>query len=160
MQSRQVLPAWFGVGHALEWFLSQKPDNAQLLQEMMQGFPLFSVLIQNTETGLAKADFMVARLYAELVEDVELRDRVYGMLEAEYHRTVDSVLLVSGQSRLLENNPVLAHSIRLRNPYVDPMSFMQIELIRRKRAGEENDELNYALAATINGIASGLRNTG
>lgn len=160
MQSRQVLPAWFGVGYALEWFLSQKPDNARLLQEMMQGFPLFSVLIQNTETGLAKADFMVARLYAELVEDVELRDRVYGMLEAEYHRTVDSVLLVSGQSRLLENNPVLAHSIRLRNPYVDPMSFMQIELIRRKRAGEENDELNYALAATINGIASGLRNTG
>ncbi len=160
MQSRQALPAWFGVGYAMEWFLQQSPDNAQLLKEMMRDFPLFSVLIQNTETGLAKADFMVARLYADLVDDAELRERVYGMLEAEYHRTVETVLIVSEQSRLLEKNPVLAHSIRLRNPYVDPMSFMQIELLRRKRAGEENDELNYALAATINGIASGLRNTG
>lgn len=160
MQSRQALPAWFGVGVALEWFLNQSPNNEQLLKEMMRDFPLFSVLMQNTETGLAKADFMVARLYADLVEDVELRERVYGMLEAEYHRTVKNLLLVSEQSRLLEKNPVLAHSIRLRNPYVDPMSFVQIELIRRKRAGEESDELNYALAATINGIASGLRNTG
>ncbi len=160
MQSRHVLPAWFGVGYALEWFQKQAEGNTFLLRQMMQKFPLFRILIQNTETGLAKADFMVARLYAELVPDVVLRERVFQIIEAEFQRTLRTVLEITQQSQLLEKNPVFAKSIRLRNPYVDPMSFMQIELLRRKRSGEENDELNYALAATINGIASGLRNTG
>jgi phosphoenolpyruvate carboxylase len=160
MQSRHVLPAWFGVGYALEWFQSQNPTNGALLKEMVQNFPLFRVLIQNTETGMAKADFMVARMYADLVPDISLRERVFSMIEQEFQRTQGQILEMTGQSQLLEKNPVLAHSIRLRNPYVDPMSFMQVELLRRKRAGEENEDLNYALAATINGIASGLRNTG
>lgn len=160
MQSRHVLPAWFGVGYALEWFQAQAEGNAALLRQMVRQFPLFRVLIQNTETGLAKADFMVARLYADLVPDVALRERVFTMLEAEFQRTLRAILAITEQSHLLEKNPVFAKSIRLRNPYVDPMSFMQIELLRRKRTGEENEELNYALAATINGIASGLRNTG
>jgi len=160
MQSRNVLPAWFGVGHALERFAARGPDEAALLEEMTRTFPLFNDLVRNVEVGLAKADLSIARRYAELVEDEGLRERVFGMVEDEFARTRDAVLRITGQTRLLEENPVLARSIRLRNPYVDPMSLIQVDLLRRKRAGEESDALNYALAATINGISAGLRNTG
>jgi phosphoenolpyruvate carboxylase len=158
MQSRHVLPAWFGVGHALEQFAGE--GGLPLLQQMMQHFPLFNDLIRNVEIGMAKADFSIARRYAELVADESIRESVFTMLRIEFARTQDMLLRVTGQSRLLETNPVLARSIRLRNPYVDPMSLIQVSLLRRKRAGEDSDELNYALAATINGIAAGLRNTG
>ena len=155
MQSRHVVPAWFGVGFALERFAEQS-----LLDELMTRFPLFTEMIANVELGLAKADLSIARLYAGLVADAALRDRVFGMLFEEFERTKLVVLRLSGQATLLEKNPVLARSIRLRNPYVDPLSLIQVELLRRKRGGEDNENLNYALAATINGIAAGLRNTG
>jgi phosphoenolpyruvate carboxylase len=102
----------------------------------------------------------IARLYCSLVQDEKLRTRTYSMLLEEFERSLRAVLTVTGQSRLLETNPVLDRSIRLRNPYVDPLSLIQVELLRRKWAGEDSAELNYALAATINGIAAGLRNTG
>jgi phosphoenolpyruvate carboxylase len=155
MQSRHVVPAWFGVGFALERFAEKS-----LLEELMTRFPLFTEMIANVELGLAKADLSIARLYAGLVSDAALRDRVFGMLFEEFERTKAVVLRLSGQATLLEKNPVLARSIRLRNPYVDPLSLIQVELLRRKRGGENNENLNYALAATINGIAAGLRNTG
>jgi phosphoenolpyruvate carboxylase len=82
------------------------------------------------------------------------------MLEEEFERTRKMILAITGQSELLENNPVLSRSIRLRNPYVDPMSLIQVDLLQRKRSGERTDELDYALGATINGIAAGLHNTG
>jgi phosphoenolpyruvate carboxylase len=160
MQSRHVLPAWFGVGFALEAFAGRATRNEEMLKQMMAGFPLFSDLIRNVEMGMAKADLTIARLYAELVSDTALRERVFNMIEEEFQRTRRMLLRVTGQTRLLETNEVLARSIRLRNPYVDPMSLIQVELLRRKRAGEESEEVNYALAATINGIAAGLRNTG
>ena len=160
MQSRHVLPAWFGVGHALEKFVGEEEGGEALLVEMMRDFPLFMNLVGDVEIGMAKADLEVARGYAGLVEDGDLRERVFAGLAAEFERTRRMVLRVSGQRRLLERNPVLSRSIRLRNPYVDPLSLVQIELLRRKRAGDETEELNYALAATINGIAAGLRNTG
>ena len=160
MQSRHVLPAWFGVGFALERFAARAPENEELLIQMMAGFPLFTDLIRNVEMGMAKADLAIARLYAELVSDTTLRERVFLMIDEEFQRTRTMLLRVTGQTRLLETNEVLARSIRLRNPYVDPLSLIQVELLRRKRAGEESEELNYALAATINGIAAGLRNTG
>ena len=160
MQSRHGLPAWFGVGHALAEFAGKKKDGLTLLREMMQRFPLFHTMIRNIEIGMAKADFSIARLYANLVEDAALRDRMFRMLSEEFERTYKMILQVTGQERLLETNSVLERSIRLRNPYVDPMSFVQVELLRRKRAGDTSDELNYALAATINGIAAGLHNTG
>jgi phosphoenolpyruvate carboxylase len=160
MQSRHVLPAWFGVGWALERFAARGEAEAALLVEMTGAFPLFNDLVRNVEVGLAKADLSIARRYAGLVPDAALRERVFGMIEEEFARTSDAVLRVTGQARLLEENPVLARSIRLRNPYVDPMSLIQVDLLRRKRAGEESDALNYALAATINGISAGLRNTG
>jgi len=160
MQSRHVVPAWFGVGFALERFSEKGSNNAQLLETLMKHFPLFADLIGNVEIGLAKADLSIARLYAGLVSDVALRERVFGMLFEEFERTKAVVLRLTGQTTLLELNPVLARSIRLRNPYVDPLSLIQVELLRRKRRGEDTDNLNYALAATINGIAAGLRNTG
>ena len=160
MQSRHVLPAWYGVGAALTDFMEAAPGNEALLQTMALKFPMFEGLLANVETGLAKADFAIARLYANLMEDRELADRVYAMLLAEFQRTEEALLRVTQQSRILEKNVTFARSIRLRNPYVDPLSLLQLDLLCRKRSGESSEELNYALAATINGIAAGLRNTG
>ena len=160
MQSRHVLPAWFGVGWALERFAARGDGEARLLETMLTRFPLFEDLIRNIEMGMAKADLTIARLYADLVEDAGVRERVFALIAEEFERTKAAVLRISGQKEMLENNRMLAHSIRMRNPYVDPMSLIQVDLLRRKRNGENSDELNYALAATINGIAAGLRNTG
>jgi phosphoenolpyruvate carboxylase len=181
MQSRHLVPAWFGVGHALSTFIDSNclslrseaeesafPDaaaNLTHLQTIFKSFPLFIDIIRNVEMALAKADFGIARLYASLVEDESLRERVYTMLEAEFDLTRRMILAITGQSALLETNPVLEHSIRLRNPYVDPMSLLQVELIRRKRASIAGNqpvsaELDRAITATINGISAGLRNTG
>jgi phosphoenolpyruvate carboxylase len=160
MQSRHVLPGWFGVGYALEQFAGTDAERERLLQKMAKGFPFFSDLIGNVEIGMAKADLTIAHRYAALVTDVGLRERVFGMIVDEFERTRRMILRVTGQQELLSGNPVLARSIRLRNPYVDPLSLIQFALLRRKQAGEESEVLNYALAATINGIAAGLRNTG
>jgi len=160
MQSRQLVPAYFGVGHALNHFIESTPDGLVQLQTMARSFPLFLDIIRNVEMALAKADFGIARLYASLVEDTALRDRVFKTLEDEFNLTHRMILEITGQKTLLETNPVLERSIRLRNPYVDPMSLIQVELIRRKRAGGDSPELNRAISATINGISAGLRNTG
>jgi phosphoenolpyruvate carboxylase len=160
MQSRHGLPAWFGVGHALEVFARRDPHNPQRLRKMMESFPIFKLMLRNVELGMAKCDMGIARLYSMLVTDDGLREHMFGVIVSEFRRTLNMVLTVTRQERLLEHNPVLDRSIRLRNPYVDPMSLLQIELLRRKRAGDDSDELNYSLAATINGIAAGLHNTG
>jgi phosphoenolpyruvate carboxylase len=171
MQSRQLVPAWFGVGHALESYIRATPNGLEHLQSMTANFPLFLDIVRNVEMALAKADFGIARLYASLVEDESLRNRVFKTLETEFLLTTKMILAITGQTALLERNPVLERSIRLRNPYVDPMSLIQVELIRRKRAFEranpdadpdasESQSLNRAITATINGISAGLRNTG
>jgi len=161
-QSRMLVPAWFGVGFALEQFLSKPgaPDSLALLQTMAQEFPLFIDLLRNVEMALGKVDLATARLYSELVEDQLLRERIYDMFEAEFHRTVCAVLAVTGQKDLLETNQVLGRSIKLRNPYVDPMHLIQVDMLRRKRMGEDTPQVNRAIAATISGISAGLRNTG
>jgi len=160
IQSRLLMPAWFGVGHALEQFISSREDGMPLLREMMQRFPFFFDLIRNVELALAKVDLPLARLYAELVEDSALRERTWVLLTDEFERTRRTILAVTGQQLLLETNPDLARSLRLRDPYIDPLNLIQIELLRRRRQGESDSELDYTLAATINGIANGLRNTG
>jgi phosphoenolpyruvate carboxylase len=160
MQSRHAVPGWFGVGYALERFSAGAPENPQLLRDMMSRFPLFSSMIRNVEIAMAKADLSIANLYADLVDDSALGQRVFEMLREEFLRTETAILAITGQTDLLENNPVLYRSIRLRNPYVDPMSLIQVDLLRRKRAGVQDNKLDYALAATINGIAAGLHNTG
>jgi len=163
MQSRHAVPAWFGVGYALDRFAARAPANAELLREMMRGFPLFASLISSVEIAMAKADFAIARLYARLVTDAALRDRVFEMLRQEFERTARVILSVTGQRDLLQKNSVLSRSIHLRNPYVDPLSLIQVDLLRRKRGaadGGADPALDYALGATMNGIAAGLHNTG
>jgi phosphoenolpyruvate carboxylase len=158
-QSRLLVPAWFGVGFALERYCEQ-PGGLDLLQGMAAEFPLFIDLLRNVEMALGKVDLATARIYSSLVEDPKLRERVFDLFEAEFHRTVRAVLAVTRQAELLETNQVLAHSIKLRNPYVDPMHLIQVDMLRRKRAGEDTPEVNRAIAATISGISAGLRNTG
>jgi phosphoenolpyruvate carboxylase len=160
MQSRYAVPAWFGVGRALEQFMKKGSAHQKLLRQMMHGFLLFSGLIGNVELGMAKADLDIARVYSGLVKNAALRKRVFAMLEDEFLRSRRMLLLVANQRDLLGRNPVLARSIRLRNPYVDPMSLIQVELLRRKQSGKEGVALEYPLGATVNGIAAGLHNTG
>jgi phosphoenolpyruvate carboxylase len=160
MQSRLVIPGWFGVGYALERFVEQDRAGEALLKGMLAEFPIFHDLVSNVELALTKVDLSLAGLYAGLVGDRKLRERVFGMVSDEYRRTKRMVLRITGHGELLENNPALARSLKLRNPYVDPLSLIQIELLRRRRGGKEDVELDFVLAATINGIASGLRNTG
>jgi phosphoenolpyruvate carboxylase len=163
-QSRLLVPAWFGVGYAVEQYLGETSapaaDRPALLRTMAREFPLFIDLIRNVEMALGKVDLATARLYSALVPDAALRERIYDMFEAEFHRSVRAVLAVTGQKELLQSNQVLARSIKLRNPYVDPMHLIQVDMLRRKRAGEDTPEVNRAIAATISGISAGLRNTG
>jgi phosphoenolpyruvate carboxylase len=166
-QSRLLIPAWFGVGFALGQFLEGsgqdepgQTSNLALLQEMAKEFPLFIDLLRNVEMALGKVDLATARLYSSLVDDAGLRERIYDMFEVEFHRTVRALLAITRQTELLQTNRVLARSIKLRNPYVDPMHLIQIDMLRRKRAGEDTPEVNRALSATISGISAGLRNTG
>jgi phosphoenolpyruvate carboxylase len=158
-QSRLLVPAWFGVGFALQQFL-ERPGSLELLRKMAREFPLFIDLLRNVEMALGKVDLATAKLYSSLVEDTGLRERIYDRFDAEFHRSVRAVLAVTEQSELLQDNQVLARSIKLRNPYVDPMHLIQVDMLRRKRAGEDTPEVNRAIAATISGIAAGLRNTG
>jgi phosphoenolpyruvate carboxylase len=158
-QSRLLVPAWFGVGFAIEQVL-ERPGALDLLQGMAAEFPLFIDLLRNVELALGKVDLATARIYAALVEDAKLREGIFDLFEAEFHRTVRAVLAVTRQTEILESNQVLAHSIKLRNPYVDPMHLIQVDMLRRKRAGEDTPEVNRAIAATISGISAGLRNTG
>jgi phosphoenolpyruvate carboxylase len=160
MQSRHAVPAWFGVGYALEHFAKSGPGHEQLLRQIARSFPLFSELLRNVELGMAKADLGIARDYSGLVKNAALRRRVFSMLEEEFLRSRRMILRVTGQRELLGRNRVLARSIRLRNPYVDPMSLIQVELLRRKQQKQKSSELEYPLGATINGIAAGLHNTG
>ena len=163
-QSRLLVPAWFGVGYAIDQYLSGSGElsgtRLAQLQTMAREFPLFIDLLRNVEMALGKADLGTARLYSTLVEDSSLRERIYDLFDAEFHRTVRALLAVTRQKELLETNRVLANSIKLRNPYVDPMHLIQVDMLRRKRAGEDTPDVNRAIAATINGISAGLRNTG
>ncbi len=160
MQSRHAVPAWYGVGQGLQSFAKKGRSHERLLREMAKDFAIFSDLVRNVELGMAKADLHIARVYSGLVKDVGLRTRVFAMLEAEFLQSRRMILSISGQRELLARNRVLARSIHLRNPYVDPMSLIQVELLRRKQQGQDLAELEYPLGATINGIAAGLHNTG
>lgn len=157
-QPRILLPAWYGLGTAL--LAGQAAFGLELLREMDEKWPFFDALLGNAEMALAKADLAIAERYVALVEPVELRDRIWGQIAAEYALTRDLLLAVTGQERLLDREPVLQNSIERRNPYVDPLSFIQIELLARLRRYPESDSIVRALLLTINGIAGGLKNTG
>ncbi len=160
MQSRHAVPAWYGVGHGLESFARKGKGHERLLREMAKRFALFGDLARNVELGMAKADLSIARLYSGLVKNAALRTRVFSMVQDEFVRSREMILRIFGQRELLARNRVLARSIHLRNPYVDPMSLIQVELLRRKQSGQDLAKLEYPLGATINGISAGLHNTG
>jgi phosphoenolpyruvate carboxylase len=159
-QSRIILPAWLGLGTALAG--ARERHGLELLREMTATWPFFATLLANAEMALAKADPAIANRYADLWDAAESRERIWGALSAELERARSELMLVRGSQRLLAAEPVLQASIDRRNPFVDALSFVQIELLSRRRHGPaaDDDELGRVSLLTINGIASGLRNTG
>jgi phosphoenolpyruvate carboxylase len=161
MQSRHTLPGWYGLGSAITEHLERNPEDQAVLETMYKRWPFWRTLIDNAQMILAKADMVIARLYADLVQDETTRKKVFERIDTEHKRTVDVILQITGQSELLERSPVLLHSIQRRNPYVDPLSFIQLVLLRRLRSGvEPREEMLTAVLESINGIAAGLKNTG
>ncbi len=164
MQSRHVLPGWYGVGEALADYCNSL-ERLQLVQEMYQEWPFFKVVIDNAQVSLAKADMGIARLYANLVEDETIREQIFGEIESSFYRASDQILRITGQRDLLDNAQTLQRSVQRRNPYVDPLNFIQVSLLRKLRfLPEQNSpkaqQLLHTIFLTINGIASGLKNTG
>jgi phosphoenolpyruvate carboxylase len=164
MQSRHVLPGWYGLGTALNDYVTS-PERLSELRQMYQQWTFFQNAIDNAQVSLGKADLGIARLYAGLVEDERVRDLIFGQIEAEFQRSRDMILQVTSQAEILDNDPVLQRSIRLRNPYVDPLNFVQVNLLRQLRAlpdseEAEADSLLRTIFLTINGVAAGLKNTG
>jgi phosphoenolpyruvate carboxylase len=155
-QSRAMLPGWYGFGSAVE----QAGVPVERLAELAASWRFFAATLDNMEMVLFKSDLAIAGRYASLVPDPELAVTVFGQIRAEWDRTVAAVLQITGQSALLERNPDLAAMIRARLPYIDPLNHLQIELIRRLRAGDHSEAVRQGIHLTINGIAAGLRNTG
>ncbi|MEZ4668768.1 MAG: phosphoenolpyruvate carboxylase [Anaerolineae bacterium] len=164
MQSRAIIPSWYGVGTALEQYCTANPDGLRLLQDMYKQWPFFKALMDNAQLDLAKADMGIAELYSALVTDTDLRDSIFSQMKSEYARSCAMVCQVLGQSKLLEGSPVMERSIERRNPYVDPLNFIQVDLLQRLRAMTP-DASDYRLTmrnvlATVNGIAAGMKTTG
>jgi phosphoenolpyruvate carboxylase len=163
-QSRYLFPAWYAAGTGFERFVKRHADGMRMLQEMYRDWPFFRSLVDNLQMALAKADFVIAREYDSLVQDREVAGQIFGKLEEEYHLSREMVLAITGQQEVLDHVPVIQESIRLRNPYVDPLSFIQVGLLRQLRyhchSKEEWKETLEQVLLTINGIAAGLRNTG
>jgi phosphoenolpyruvate carboxylase len=160
MQSRFNLPGWYSLGTGLSAI-----SDLSLLREMYDGWPFFKTLLANAEMSLLKADMDISALYVDLVPNRKLADRIFSTIRAEYERTKDALLSITQHSNLLELEPVIRQAVQLRNPYIDPLNYIQVETLRRLRSlsdleSAEADALREVMAITINGIASGLRNTG
>jgi phosphoenolpyruvate carboxylase len=165
MQSRFNLPGWYGLGTALQAYRSHHAEALTELRAMYAKWPFFRALLDNTEMSLLKADMGIAALYVELVSDRALADELFARIHDEYARTCAMVLDVTGHAELMDADPVIQRSVHLRNPYVDPLNYIQVEMLRRLRAlanqdGAEVEALREVVVMTINGIAAGLRNTG
>ena len=170
MQSRYTLPGWYGVGAALAGYADKSPEHLMRLREMYRRWPFFTTMLDNSQMSLAKADMDIAARYARLVGDQKMAQRIYQTIAAEFERSVAIICRITDQDALLDNQPVLQKSIRLRNPYVDPLSFLQVELLRRLRAlppeGDSEElkaqrrDLRAAVLLSINGVAAGVKNTG
>jgi phosphoenolpyruvate carboxylase len=163
-QCRLTLPGWYGFGAAVHAFIHQdgKKSDAQLalLQKMYRQWPFFRTLLSNMDMVLAKSDLALASRYSELVTDTRLRKRVFSAIEAEWHLTADALHRITGDKQRLVQNTALARSIRHRFPYIDPLHHLQVELVRRWRAGQADEKVQTGIHISINGIAAGLRNTG
>lgn len=160
-QSRQLLPAWFAAGTGLESFASKSNQNLRLLQQMYEKWPFFQSTIDNLQMALLKADITTAKEYLLLVEDETIAERIFTNILEEYERTKKILLIITDDKELLDHTPNIQESVYRRNPYVDPLNFLQVELIKELRNQEEpNEELLTQVLLTISGISAGLRNTG
>ena len=163
-QSRYLLPAWYAAGTAIAEYIGDDENKLDTLKTMYEKFPFFRSLIDNLQMALAKADMPIAKLYAGMITDDTIRDRIFTQVEQEYKLTSELILKITNQTEILDNVPVIQESIRLRNPYVDPLSYLQVQLLAELRAirAEDGDDqqLLREVLLTINGIAAGLRNTG
>ncbi len=159
-QCRLMLPGWYGFGTAVETWLAANPRGLAHLADMHARWPFFRSVLSNMSMVLAKTDLAIASRYAELVDDPSVRDAVFPRIVAEHGRSIRHYLRITQQSTLLEDNPTLARSIRNRFPYLDPLNHLQVELLRRHRAGDTDPRTRRAIHLTINGLAAGLRNSG
>ncbi len=167
IQSRYIISAWYGIGYALDHFIQQRGEEGLgELREMYQEWPFFKSLINNAQVSLAKTDLYIARIYTDLVEDKDLGNRIYQLIQTEYQRTVKKVLQISSQKDLLDFHPVLKESIHVRNPYVDPLNYIQVRFLEeiRSQAFQKNpadhQKAKEVLLLTVNGIAFGMKSTG
>jgi phosphoenolpyruvate carboxylase len=162
-QSRAIIPSWYGVGSAFE-HLSAQDGGKDLLRTMYQQWPFFNALIQNVQLDIAKADMGIAAQYASLVTNDSIRNAIFSQMKEEHERARQMVCMITGQNELLENYPIMAKSISRRNPYVDPLNFIQVALLRQLRAMKPDDsayaETLGAVLTTVNGIAAGMKTTG
>jgi phosphoenolpyruvate carboxylase len=165
-QCRLLLTGWYGFGSAVNAYLDGAASEAvrtrhlSTLKKMYKTWPFFTTLLSNIDMVLAKTDLAVASRYAQLVEDKRLRKRVFERIVAEWERTAGALAEITGKDERLADNPLLARSIKNRFPYLDPLNHLQVELLKRYRAGDTNARLLRGIHLTINGIAAGLRNTG
>jgi phosphoenolpyruvate carboxylase len=155
-----MLPGWYGFGSAVDGWVAQRTDGLTLLREMHEKWPFFRSVLSNMAMVLAKTDLAVASRYAELVSDAAVREPIFARIVAEHARTVRAFSAITWRTQLLEDNPTLARSIRNRFPYLDPLNHLQVELLRRYRAGQTDERTKRAIHLTINGLAAGLRNSG
>jgi len=163
-QCRLMLPGWYGFGSAVEAWLKDNPDGLEMLRRMLGSWPFFRTLLSNMDMVMSKADLAIASRYADLVSDASLRNEIFGRLRAEFERTRHYLLAIEQQDELLADNPLLRRSIRNRFPYMDPLNHLQVELLRRHRAGDAtepvDERVRRGIHLSINGIAAGLRNSG
>jgi len=160
-QCRLMLPGWFGFGTAVErWIAENGEAGAALLREMSEQWGFFRALLSNIDMVLGKSDIVIAERYSSLVKDAALRDAIFPRLAGEWRRSVAGLKAVTGQQEPLDLNPLLKRSIRNRFPYIDPLNYLQVELLRRHRSGETDERVQRGIHLTINGIAAGLRNSG
>ena len=139
---------------------AKRKEATALLQKMVKEWPFFRTLLSNMDMVLAKSDLGLAARYSELVLDAKLRKKIFTTIEAEWHCTVSALALITGEKHLLAGNASLQRSIRHRFPYIDPLHHLQVELVRRSRAGQADARVQRGIHISINGIAAGLRNTG
>jgi phosphoenolpyruvate carboxylase len=160
-QARVALPGWYGFGSAIARLLEQdRDDRLRLLRRMNREWPFFRVLLSNIDMILSKTDLSIARHYAELAPDQAVAKEIFGRIEAEYGLALKALEAITGAGERLADNPALARSLKLRVPYITPLSYLQIELIRRWRSGRIDDDIRQGILMSINGVAAGLRNTG
>jgi phosphoenolpyruvate carboxylase len=162
--SRTTMPAWYGVGHALQRWSRNRPERLKQLRRMRRRWPFFAAMISNLQMSLFKSDMRIALEYSRLCANRELAERIHGMIRRENQRSIDGVLQVAGIKTLLANDPILRLSLTRRDPYLDPLAYLQVDLLRKYRdesqSEEDRQQWQAALLSSINGIAAGLRNTG